>query len=283
MNKSQLEMVIREQRSEFEQKRFYVKRDIDDTFLKSKKIVVISGVRRCGKSTLLRQISETLDDFYYLNFEDERLLNFDFEDFNVALELFQTLYGEQKTFLFDEIQEIKGWEKFVSRLFRMGCKVYVTGSNASLLSSELATYLTGRHIVLKLYPFSFEEFLRFHDFPIKKIYITKEKARLMKHFKTFIAFGGFPELVESPDSLQLDQLYQDILIKDLIVRFKIKESKAFRELAFFYLSNVATRISFNNLKKLLSFRSVSTVKNYSEYLESSYLYFFLNKFDYSLR
>jgi len=159
MNKEQLEIIIREQMEEIKTEKEFVFREMDSRFLKTKKIVAISGVRRSGKSTLLRQISKNLSGFYYLNFEDERLLNFSVDDFNVALEIFQTLYGEQKTCLFDEIQEIVGWEKFVSRLQRLDYKVFVTGSNAKLLSSELSTYLTGRHLVFKMYPFSFSEFI----------------------------------------------------------------------------------------------------------------------------
>ncbi len=283
MDKSKLEIVILEQRGELGQKRDVIERKIDEDFLKSKKIVVISGVRRSGKSTLLRQISKNLDGFYYFSFEDERLLNFDSSDFNVLLELFQMIYGEQKTFLFDEIQEIVGWEKFVSRLFRLGYKVFVTGSNAKLLSSELATHLTGRHLVLRMYPFSFREFLIWKKFSIKRVYLTKEKAVLMRYFRDFMHWGGFPEIIQSADTREFDQLYQDILIKDLLVRFRVKETKAFRELAFFYLSNIGVRISYNNLKNILKFNSVSTVKNYSEYLESSYLTFFLSKFDYSIK
>ncbi len=283
MNKEQLEIVIREQREELETEKKFVPRKMDNRFLKTKKIVAISGVRRSGKSTLLKQISKNFSGFYYLNFEDERLLDFTVDDFNVALEIFQTLYGEQKVCLFDEIQEIVGWEKFVSRLQRLGYKVFVTGSNAKLLSSELSTYLTGRHLVFRMYPFSFYEFLVFKKFPIKRVYTTKEKAVLMRYFRQFKELGGFPEVVESADKSELDQIYQDILIKDLLVRFKIRETKSFRELAFFYLSNIGTKVSFNNLKNILKMASTSGVKNYTEHLESAYLYFLISKFDYSIK
>ncbi len=283
MNKKELEIIIQEQNEEIGAGGDFLERKIAPIYLETKKIVAISGVRRCGKSTLLKQIAKSLSGFYYLNFEDERFLNFGFQDFDALLELFPAIYGQQKTFLFDEIQDIKGWEKFVSRLYRMGYKVFVTGSNAKLLSSELSTYLTGRHLVLKLFPFSFAEFLIYKKFPIKKVYLTKEKAILRKHFQQFVKLGGFPEIVQSGQAAGLDQLYQDILLKDLLVRFKVRDTKSFRELSFFYLSNVGNKISFNRLKKLLKFQSVSTVKNYTDYLESSYLFFLLNKYDYSLK
>lgn len=284
MDKKILKLTVIEQRELFEQKGVFTKRNIPEDFLKSKKISVISGIRRSGKSTLLKQISELYaGDYYYFNFEDERLLDFTHNDFNDLLEILLSLYGEKKVLFFDEIQNIYGWEKFIRRLFESGYKIFVTGSNAKLLSSELATSLSGRHLKLELYPFSFKEVLDFYEFTIKKIYTTKEKARLAKYFDEYVKYGGFPEIVASKNENELKQLYQDILIKDLIVRFKIRESKAFRELALFLLSNSGSAISFNNLKKILNFRSVTTVKNYVEFLESAYLNFLASKFDYSLK
>ena len=283
MDKDILEAVALEQREEMEHKPTFVPRQMDSAYLKTNKIVAISGVRRCGKSTLLRQISQNLDGFYYFNFEDERLLDFTARDFNLLFEVLQSLYGEQHTFLFDEIQEIAGWEKFVSRLYRLGYKVYVTGSNAKLLSSELSTLLTGRHLVWKLYPFSFAEYLQFHKVSIKPAYTTKERAVISRHFRDYIRLGGFPEVVVSKDPNELEQLYQDILIKDLLVRYQIRSVKSFRELALFYLSNIGSKVSFNNLKTLLGFKSTDTVKRFTEYLESAYMFFLVNKYDYSLK
>ncbi len=217
-----------------------------------------------------------------MNFEDERLLDFKHTDFNDLYEIFLSLYGEQENFLFDEIQNIYGWEKFIRRLFDGGHKIFITGSNAKLLSSE-ATALSGRYLKTELYPFSFKEFLSAKDFPVKDFYITKEKAALMRHFNDYFEYGGFPEAVFSQNKNELKQLYQDILIKDLIVRFKIKDAKNFRELALFLLSNAASLVSFNNLRKVLEFRSATTVKNYVEFLESAYLNFLVSKFDYSLK
>ena len=120
-------------------------------------ILVVTGVRRCGKSTLLRQIQQQVSESdYYINFDDERLLNFTVDDFQKLDELFHSEFGEQHTYYFDEIQNVKGWERFVDRLYNTGNKVFVTGSNANLLSRELGTLLTGRHMTMELYPFSFD-------------------------------------------------------------------------------------------------------------------------------
>lgn len=146
MDKNIIKSVILEQRKSFEKRVEIIPRSIDVEFIKTKKISVISGIRRSGKSTLLKQISKNFSDYYYLNFEDERLLDFGFKDLNVLYEIFLEIYGEQNVFLFDEIQNVFGWEKFVRRLFEDGKKIFITGSNAKLLSSELATTLSGRHL-----------------------------------------------------------------------------------------------------------------------------------------
>lgn len=283
MDKNILQQTVLDQRKIFEKKERLVKRELPETLIKSKKITVISGIRRSGKSTLLKEIAEKLDGYYYLNFEDERLLDFEYKDFNMLYEIFLSMHGEQKTIFFDEIQNIFGWEKFVRRLFEDGYKIFITGSNAKLLSSELATTLTGRHVKIELYPFSFKEYLQHKNFPLKKAYDTREKAKLDNLLDEFVKFGGFPEVAKSHDENELKQLYQDILIKDLIVRFKIKDTRDFRELSLYLMSNIGSKISFNNLKKILDFNSVTTVKNYVDLLESSYLDFLVSRFDYSLK
>ena len=135
MDKNIIKSVIIEQRKNFEKPAEIIPRRIDAGFVKTKKISVISGIRRSGKSTLLKQVAKDFSGYYYLNFEDERLLDFGFKDLNLLYELFLELYGEQKVFLFDEIQNIFGWEKFARRLFEDGKKIFITGSNAKLLSS----------------------------------------------------------------------------------------------------------------------------------------------------
>jgi len=283
MDKNIIKSVVLEQRKNFEKKVEIIPRDIEEGFVKTKKISVISGIRRSGKSTLLKQIARDFSGYYYLNFEDERLLDFGFKDLNVLYELFLELYGEQNVFLFDEIQNVIGWEKFVRRLFEDGKKIFITGSNAKLLSSELATTLSGRHLKMELYPFSFGEFLRYGKFQLKDFYDTREKSLLAKNFNQYLEYGGFPEIVIGGSTEELKQLYQDILIKDLIVRFKIRETKIFREIALYLLSNISSPMSFNNVRKMVGAKSVTSVKNYVDFFEEAYLFFSLFKFDYSIK
>jgi len=283
MDKAAIRNIVLDQRELFEKKVDFVPRNIPKTFLKTRKIGVISGIRRSGKSTLLKQISKNLKSYAYLNFEDERMLDFTYRDFNGLLEVFLELYGDQKTYLFDEIQNIFGWEKFIRRLFEDGKKVFVTGSNAKLLSSELATTLSGRHIRMELFPFSFRECLAYKKIVTKSHPTTKERAAFEKQLERYLKYGGFPEIVTGGDSEELRQLYQDVLIKDLLVRFKIRETKAFRDVALFLLSNVATSISFNSLRNLLGVKSVTSVKNYVDFFEEAYLFYSLFKFDYSVK
>ncbi|MAF35591.1 hypothetical protein CL622_00555 [archaeon] len=281
MDKTILKQVISEQKLIFEKKIKIIDRTIPAKVYSTNKIVVITGIRRCGKSTLLRQISKKIKNYGYVNFEDERFLNFNFDDFNNLLECF--LEKDTNTFFFDEIQNIYGWEKFVRRLFSEGYKIFVTGSNANLLSSEIATSLTGRNLKIELYPFSFKEYLSFKEFKIKKLLLTEDKAALSKFLKEYIKFGGFPEILHSKDFEELNQIYQDVIIKDLLVRQKIRDHKDFRELALYILSNVSKRISYNNLKKILNFSNTSKVKDYIEFLSEAYLVFELSKYDTSIK
>jgi len=283
MEKNIIGQIILEQKKIFNRDINIIPREIPKNIVNSPKIIVITGVRRSGKSTLLRQLSKNYTQFNYINFEDERLIDFTYHDFNTLLEVFLGLHPKSKIFFFDEIQEIKGWEKFVRRLFTEGYKLYVTGSNATLLSSEIATSITGRNLKIELYPFSFKEYLSYHNTSIKKIFTTKEKAMISKQSTDYIQFGGFPEILQSKDFEELNQIYQDIIIKDLLVRRKIRDSKDFRELSLFLLSNISKKISYNNLKELLEFSNTSKVKNYVDFLCEAYIFFTITRYDTSLK
>ena len=194
------------------------------------------------------------------------------------------LYGLKQVFFFDEIQNIEYWELFVRRIHRDKNKVFITGSNASLLSSELGTRLTGRHIAVELLPFSFSEYLQYHQvtYNDKSFLITQEKALLKRHFNEFLETGGMPEYLEHKNPLVLQNVYENILYKDVIVRYEIKEVKAMRELALTLLSNIGTPLSYTKIKNQLGLGSVNTVKNYIHYLENAYLIFTLDRFSFSV-
>jgi len=249
--------------------------------------VVISGIRRCGKSTLLNQIVNNFykKGVYYFNFEDERLVDFGVDDFNNLYEAFLEIYGERKVFFFDEIQNVSKWEVFVRRMQDKRCKFFITGSNASLLSKELGTKLTGRNISIELYPFSFMEFLLFKGIKLPKnvLSYTAERANIKKHFAEYLKHGGMPEYLKYKDQALLKRVYEDILYRDIVARYDIKQVKALRELGLYLLSNIGGTFAYNNLKRILGLGSMNTIKSYADFLENSFLIFLIGKFSYSLK
>jgi len=249
--------------------------------------VIISGLRRAGKSTLLAQLAHRLgeDKFYYVNFEDERFLNFAADDANDLYALLVELFGERGIFVVDEIQNVPGWEHFVRRFMELGLKFYITGSNASLLSRELGSRLTGRYVPVELFPFSFAEFLRFRGYatPDLSRLTTVEAARLQGYLGEYLRLGGIPEPLKYPELPLARTLYDDVLYRDIATRYRIEEVRALKELAFYLMSNPAGLVSFNKLKEQLRLGSVNTVKNYVEYLENSWLVFTTNVYDYSVK
>lgn len=233
--------------------------------------LIVSGIRRCGKSTLLFQLlKEKYPDALYLNFEDPRLYDFGFTDF-ARLDVSISTRGSSVLF-FDEIQIIPEWERYVRQKLDENYQLIITGSNASLLSRELGTRLTGRHITKELFPFSYHEFCSF-----KKL--AHNKASLL----SYLEVGGFPEYVKQVAPEILNQLFEDILIRDIAVRYGVRDIKTLQRLAFYLLSNVAKLITGNRLKILFEIGSTSTVMEYLSHLEYSYLFQFVPKFSYSLR
>ena len=250
-------------------------------------VTVITGLRRVGKSTLLAQIAKKYlrNDYYFVNFEDERLINFSVNDFDLMHETLISLFGEKKTFLFDEIQNVPEWERFVRRLHDEGYKFIITGSNASLLSQELSTRLTGRSIRVELFPFSFKEFLLFKEVevPNLKVLTTNEKGHLLKLINEYIISGGIPDALKYPELEIYKTLYDDILYRDIATRYKLENVKSLKELAFYIVRNISTSVSYNKLKDLLKFGSVNTVISYIDYLENSWLFFSINKYAFSVK
>lgn len=280
-----------------EQREEFLKKDVGVVRTKLKEIgnyidsphtIIISGLRRAGKSTLLAQIARKFypkEDYFFVNFEDERFLNFTALDFTKLHELMIELFGNQKVFLLDEIQNIEGWERFVRRMEDSGYKFYITGSNASLLSKELGTRLTGRYLPVDLTPFSFEEFLIFKDIPIlnTRLLTTVQRGKLKQAFTEYLEKGGIPDALKYPDIAWHKTLYDDILYRDVATRYQITDIKALKELAFYLMSNIATLVSYNKLKELLKLGSVNTVINYVEYLCTSWLIFVVNRYAYSVK
>ena len=255
-------------------------------FIELKHAIIITGVRRCGKSVFLSQIMNMISDgFYYINFEDERLSGFDVGDFNSLYEVCIELFGKNRTFFLDEVQNIEGWEKWVRRMYEDGFKFFITGSNARLLSKELATHLTGRHIQFSLYPFNFREFLSFNklEFKEKELYLTEKRAEIKKLFSKYVKLGGFPEYLKYMQQEILQEYFGNIVQRDVVERYKIKNIKQLRVLAVYLISNSGNMSSYNQLRKLTELRSVNTAINYISYLENAYILFTVPYFSYSLR
>lgn len=234
--------------------------------------LVLSGIRRCGKSTLLRQIARKVKNFYYFNFEDPRAANFDVHDFQKLDEVFSEEFGKAEYYFFDEIQNVSRWELFVRALLDKKQHVIITGSNASLLSKELGTRLTGRHLRYELFPFSFREFLKL---------VRKEPG--IGAFEDFFTKGGFPEFLKVQKVEILQELFNDIIIRDIVARHKIRSVKTIREMALYLLTNVGREFSYNGLRKIFDLGSTSSVVSFVSYFEDTYLLFTVPKFDYSLR
>lgn len=290
MQKTLLKEIILEQEKDRQAVGLGIKRTALDFVFKQITLphaVVISGIRRCGKSTLLNQIISSFysKGAYYLNFEDERLVNFEADDFNSLYEVFLELYGERKVFFLDEIQNIAQWEIFVRRMQNKGHKFFITGSNASLLSKELGTKLTGRCVSIELYPFSFMEYLSFKGYKLQKdaLSYTSERALIKKYFAEYLRHGGMPEYLKYNDPTLLKRVYEDILYRDIVARYDIKQVKALRELGLYLLSNIGALFSYNNLTKILGVGSMNTIKSYADYLENSFLVSLVTRFSYSLK
>ena len=249
--------------------------------------VIVSGLRRVGKSTLLAQMAHKLgrDVFYYVNFEDDRFLGFQPEDADHLYQLLVEAFGERKIFVIDEVQNIPGWEHFVRHFMDMDFKFYITGSSASLLSQELGTHLTGRYVPIELFPFSFKEYLQFRweKLPNLQRMTTVENAKLKTSLGNYLRYGGIPDALKYPELPLLRTLYDDVLYRDIATRYRLEAVTALKELAFYVLSNPSSLVSFNKLKNKFRLGSVNTIKSYIGYMENSWLVFSLNLYDFSIK
>ncbi|MGQ9620910.1 MAG: ATP-binding protein [Bacteroidales bacterium] len=237
----------------------------------SKHALIITGIRRCGKSTLLRQfLTEKYPGAFSLNFADNRLYGFDNYDFTRLDEIIRDT--RKKALFFDEIQEVEGWDRYVRQKLDEGFKVCITGSNASLLSKELGTKLTGRHISKELFPFSFTEYLRY----------TGSKAN-PESLLLYLKCGGFPEYLNMLKGEILTELFDDILIRDIVVRYGIRDIKGLQRLALYLISNTGNKVTAGKLKQTTGISATSTVMEYFSHLELAYLFYFIPKFSWSVR
>ncbi|MDF3054369.1 MAG: putative ATPase [Gammaproteobacteria bacterium] len=260
------------------------KQALSSEYFSSDLILIITGIRRGGKSTLLQAIrKEQPQQDYYCNFDDERLATFTVEDFAALHEVLIEKYGEQDCFYFDEIQNIEGWERFIRRLHDHQKKILITGSNAAMLSQELGTRLTGRYRQLELLPFSFNEYLAFHQLALPDPDSTVGKGIYQQYFHRFIEDGGIPGYQKLSDEQYLKDLYEGILYRDVVTRHKITKVHELKSLIYYAASNVSKIFSYGKLRQMLALSHASTVKAYLDYLQESYLIFVIPKFDDSVK
>lgn len=264
----QIKNIIFEQKKAFDKKKL-INRQLDLP-VQTDRIIVVSGIRRCGKSTLLQQKIGNLNKAVSVNFEDPRLENFDLNDF-YKIEKIAEQQGKE-IFIFDEIQNIPEWEKYARAAYDAGKKIFVTGSNASMLSKELGTRLTGRYLQIELFPFLYPEFLEY----------TNSKPS-EDSYKSFLKFGGFPEFLKEQNPEYLRTLLKDIIIRDIAVRRNIKNEHLIIRLAVFLLSNIGKEFSYNKITKHLQIKSIRSTIDYCDYLQESYLVEFIPRFSYSIK
>lgn len=273
IKKSDLIEAITNQKNVLFTQQSYPRKMLDKIKILPHFALVVSGIRRSGKSTLLTQLIEKQGEnsYLFLNFDTPLLFEFEFSDFS----LLDTIIAENphiKTLYFDEIQVVEGWEVYVRGKLDSGFDVVVTGSNASLLSRELGTKLTGRHLSKELFPFSFVEFCEF---------LAKEQNA--EAVNDYLMQGGFPQYLQLNEEEILHALINDILYRDIVVRFGIRDDRSIKRLLLFAAGNVGNLITANKLKQSIEVKSAATVQEYLAHLEQAYVIQLLPKFSYSYK
>lgn len=268
--KSEVEIAYRLQQDYIKSAHSFIPRQYTNVKLGSSHVEVISGIRRCGKSTLMDQLKHRYKaGTAYFNFEDPRVHDFDVADFQ---KLDEVIGQKKKVYFFDEIQNVPSWEIYVRQLHDRGKKVFITGSNASLLSKELGSRLTGRHLRHELFPFSYVEFL-----------LYKKLKNSQTAFEYYVQHGGFPEYLRDENQEILQVLLKDIVSRDIAVRYGIKNTRTLMDITLFLISNVGKEVTYNSLRKAFNVGSANTVSDYLSWLEDTYLLFFLQRFSWSAK
>lgn len=281
MDKQLLKQILRDNQQEVER---YVVEPRDLKF-EGFPCHVLVGVRRAGKSYMLYHVIQQLlaqghkwDEILYLNFEDERLENFDTDDFNRLLECHQEMYGKRPMLFLDEIQNIDSWHKFARRMADSQYTIFITGSNAKMLSGEINTTLGGRFLIAEVYPYSFKEFLTVHQVPTGELDLlsTEGRARVIRCFDEYLHYGGLPAAALLPAKRNyLSSVYQKIYMGDIIARNKITNVSGIRVLVRKMAESVCRPISYNRINNLLSSvggkLSLATTIKYVEYCEDAWL------------
>lgn len=275
MDKRTLEFILTDQQEEMQERAEEVlchRKEAVLVDLKSTQAQVVIGVRRSGKSTLCYQALQSADVKYaYADFDDERMADIEAKQLNDVLEILYKIYGDFDYLFLDEIQNVKGWHLFVNRMLRKKMHVIITGSNAKLLSGELATHLSGRNKEIALYPFSFKEFCSMKQVDTERK-TTKAEAFRRAAFDEFMKQGGFPELFAIDDRKSyVNTLVDNILKRDIEQRYKIAYKASFENMAHHLLNVSPTIVVSQDLANTFHFKSEHTAKNYVGYLKQAYM------------
>ena len=263
-----------------------------DIHLSAQLNYVFVGLRRAGKSYLMYQQIQNLlkeghkvEEILYFNFEDDRLVNLTVEDLDLIKVCYEELYAYRPIFFLDEIQIVQHWERFARRLADQKYRVYVTGSNAKMLSSEIATTLGGRFIVQNVYPFSFRECLKANNIMVEPTWYFKNRAEIVRSFSEYFYYGGLPELelVEGAEKRQwLSNLFNKIFFGDLITRYSIRNDLAMKVLIRKLAESVKQPSSFSRLSNIVSSAgaktTTDTIIDYLEFLQATWLIFSLENY-----
>ena len=282
MNKDLIKQVIIENH-EFINAIELIERDL---FVENNGNYVFVGSRRAGKTYCMFQIMNNLikngtsiDCILYINFEDERLLELKLEDLNLIIDCFKELFNTTPIVFLDEIQIIPGWEKFCRRLADSGYRIFVTGSNATMLSKEIATTLGGRFLIKEIFPFTFNEYLKANNLELENNWeFSSQRFEIRKQFDSYFYFGGFPEILKFKEKrMWLDNLYQKIFYGDLIAKYKIRNDFALKLLIKKMAESLHDEVSFNRIKNIIQSTGTkigtATVVEYTSFLEESWLVF----------
>ena len=273
----------RRERDELMSRPYLMRRSNQDTdlLLSSSLIKLITGPRRVGKSTqallMLRD-----KNFAYLNFDNYSLL--DAWDANLVMRMLDDVYPGYEYILLDEVQNLDGWDLWVSELYRLGKNLVITGSNARMLSSEMATVLTGKYLQLEMLPFSLEEFFDWNKLDLHCLN-PEDKTNSLVLADDYLRNGGYPEVVASRQLTRsyLDTLFDSIVWKDVAKRHNVRNVTDLNNLAMYLVFNFCNPVSANDLTTELGFSSVNTTRKYMDYLHEPYLFYYLSRYNNKLK
>lgn len=299
MDKQLLKSLIVFHKERFLSEKELINREIlsnHSRLINSKEIIFITGIRRSGKSSLMSLIAKDLiknkkisqENLLFINFEDERFINFTYEDFDKLYQAYLELENPKgKNYLFfDEIQNIENWERWINRLYEFyNVKIFITGSNASLISSSVSSVLTGRNRQIQTYTFSFKEYLWLLGIDLKErdFYSQEKVIEIRRAFENYLKSGGFPEVLKNNDITLAEQYFKDIIHRDVISRYNIRNVKEIRELALYLITNSGCIASYDSLRIAIQAKNVGTIKNYLSILEDVYLIQTTSLYDFSVK